>query len=251
MDHAAYCDALEAEVARFVDIVRGGDPATPVPTCPDWSLADLMSHLGGVHRWASHHVAVGARARVSYKEIGITPPEEPERLADWVEAGGEPMLETFRAGDPDSPVWGWGGDRHVRFWPRRLVYETVVHGADAAFAVGVEPEIDPAVAADGIDELLSNLPQAAYFAPRLDQLRGDGETIGLRSTDNDDSWTVRLLPAGFAWDWSTGTCDVTVDGSNVDLLLLVYGRLPATDPERFVRYGDEQLLDRFIAGASL
>jgi uncharacterized protein (TIGR03083 family) len=251
MDHAAYCDVLEAEAERFVEAVRGVDPGLPVPTCPEWSLADLMRHLGGVHRWASHHVAVGARARVSYKEIGITPPEESERLADWVEAGIEPMVQTFRASDPDAPVWGWGADRHARFWPRRMVYETVVHGADATIAVSGETAIDSAVAADGIDELLSNLPQAAYFAPRLDQLRGDGETIGLRSTDSDDSWTVRLVPAGFAWDWSAITCDVTVDGSNGDLLLLVYGRLPATDPERFVRYGDEELLDRFIAGASL
>ena len=61
MDHAAYCDALEDEAKRFVEVVRSVDPATPVPTCPDWTLAELTTHLGSVHRWASHHVATLAR----------------------------------------------------------------------------------------------------------------------------------------------------------------------------------------------
>ena len=251
MDHGSYCDVLEAEGRRFVDVVRDADPALRVPTCPDWSLADLIEHLGGVHRWASHHVEVLARARVPSSALGITPPEEPTRMADWLEAGIGPMVGTFRAADPDAAAWGWGADRHVRFWPRRMVHETVVHRVDAAIAVGAETEVDAPLAADGIDELLANLPHAAYFAPGVGDLRGDGETIGLRATDDDRAWTIRLLPGGFAWDWSSRTCDTTVHGSTPDLLLLLYGRRRADDTARFERAGESALLDRFIAGASL
>ena len=37
--HDAYCDALEAEITRFGDVVRGADLAAPVPTCGEWTLA--------------------------------------------------------------------------------------------------------------------------------------------------------------------------------------------------------------------
>ena len=44
----------------------------------------------------------------------------------------------------------------LAFWARRMVHETMVHRVDAASAVGVEPELDPALAQDAIDELLAN-----------------------------------------------------------------------------------------------
>jgi uncharacterized protein (TIGR03083 family) len=251
MDHTSYCDALEGEAKRLVEVVRGVDPTSPVPTCPDWTLADLLTHLGGVHRWASHHVATLARARVPGSELGLKPPDDPKALPDWLDEGIEPMVTTFRGADPDAEVWGWGADRHARFWPRRMVHETAVHRADAAITAGVEPAIDAAIAADGIDELLVNLPHAAYFAPGVGELRGGGESIGLRATDSDATWFIKLHPGGFAWDWSAATADVTARGSAEDLLLLLYGRRAADDPARFVRTGDLAVLDRFIANASL
>ena len=104
-----------------------------------------------------------------------------------------------------------------------MLFETVVHRADAAFALEVEPAVDVDVAVEGIDELLSNLPHAAYFAPGLTELRGDDETIALRATDTDATWRIRLVPAGYAWDWSDGPADVTLLGTAADLLL---GDLP-------------------------
>jgi hypothetical protein len=34
-----YYAALEAETARFAEAVSDADPARPVPTCPEWTLA--------------------------------------------------------------------------------------------------------------------------------------------------------------------------------------------------------------------
>jgi uncharacterized protein (TIGR03083 family) len=188
---------------------------------------------------------------VSSSELGLSTPDDPSALPDWLEDGIEPMVTTFRAADPDAEVWGWGADRHARFWPRRMVHETAVHRADASLTAGVEPEIEAAIAADGIDELLVNLPHAAYFAPRVGELRGDGESLGLRATDRDATWFIRLHPGGFAWDWSATKADVTVRGSTEDLLLLLYGRRAADDPARFVRTGELAVLDLFIANAAL
>ncbi|HEX6787425.1 MAG TPA: hypothetical protein VF076_09505, partial [Acidimicrobiales bacterium] len=147
--------------------------------------------------------------------------------------------------------WGWGGDRRARFWPRRMLFETVVHRADAAFALDIEPVVDAEVAVEGIDELLSNLPHAAYFAPGLAELRGDDECIGLQATDTEATWLIRLVPAGYAWDWSNGPADVTLRGTAADLLLAIYRRRDTHDAGRFEREGDLALLDRFLAHAQL
>jgi uncharacterized protein (TIGR03083 family) len=249
--HGEYCDALAAEAVRLAELVA--DPAAqsaPVPTCPGWVVADVVEHVGSLYYWSSAHVATGARSRLKPPELDQRRPEEGATPA-WLAQAIAPMMEIFRGCDPDVAVWGWGADRHARFWPRRMLFETVVHRADASFALGVDPDVDAGVAADGFDELLSNLPHAAYFAPRVAELRGDGERVAFRAVDVDVTWSIRLLPAGYAWDWSDGEADVTVSGRASDLLLLLYRRRAADDTDRFERAGDTALLDRFLTNTQL
>ena len=202
MDHEDHCDALEADGNRLVELVDGGDLTAPVPTCPGWTVADVVGHVGTLYRWSAAHVATSATARIAPDTLDLGLPSDGPGAA-WLADGIAPMLQTFRAADPSARAWGWGGDRHARFWPRRMLFETVVHRADAALALGVEPEVDPGIARDGIDELLSNLPHAAYFAPGIAELRshrreGD-ERVALRPSDAGCAWCIRLVPAGYAW----------------------------------------------------
>lgn len=48
VDHVAHLLRKVAAFDRAVRRVRG--PAPVVVSCPDWSIADLVLHLGGVHR---------------------------------------------------------------------------------------------------------------------------------------------------------------------------------------------------------
>ena len=41
---------LRRDGHRMADLA-GGDLQAAVPTCPDWTLADLVEHTGFVHRW--------------------------------------------------------------------------------------------------------------------------------------------------------------------------------------------------------
>ncbi|MEV8015780.1 maleylpyruvate isomerase N-terminal domain-containing protein [Streptomyces sp. NPDC086554] len=50
LTHEQYCAAVQAADARFVELARGADPATPIPTCPGWTLSDLVRHHGTTHR---------------------------------------------------------------------------------------------------------------------------------------------------------------------------------------------------------
>ena len=151
----------------------------------------------------------------------------------WLTASSQVAAGAFADTDPDAPMWVWGADPHARFWMRRMLFETLVHRVDAELAVGLRPEIDPALAADGVDEFLVNLPFAASFAPKTAELRGQDETIRFRCTDRAGDWLIRLRPDGFGLDAprdaeAAHPADATVQGAAADLLLLLYGRLDRT-----------------------
>ncbi|GHA03896.1 maleylpyruvate isomerase family mycothiol-dependent enzyme [Streptomyces echinoruber] len=249
VDHRA---GVAVETARFVAAVKDADLATAVPSCPGWTLADLIKHTGSVQRWFS----VLLRARVQEpprtRDVDLRLPDQEDGYVDWLAESATVAADAFAATDPDLPMWAWGADQHARFWARRMLFETLVHRADAELALGLRPTIDRPAAVDGIDEFLVNLPFAAFFAPKVAGLRGPGRTIRFRATDGDGDWLVRLRPDGFGLDTAhpaADTADATVRGTAADLLLLVYGRLPY-DAEVLAHEGDEDLLAHWFANSA-
>ncbi|MFF5015329.1 maleylpyruvate isomerase family mycothiol-dependent enzyme [Streptomyces sp. NPDC001165] len=249
VDHRA---AVAAETARFVAAVKDADLATAVPSCPGWTLADLVKHTGSVQRWFS----VLLRARIQEpprtREVDLRLPDQEDGYADWLAESATVAADAFAATDPDLPMWAWGADQHARFWARRMLFETLLHRTDAEFALGLRPAVDRPVAVDGIDEFLVNLPFAGFFAPKVADLRGPDRTIRFRATDGDDAWVVRLRPDGFGLDTAhpaSAAVDATVEGTATDLLLLVYGRL-SYEAEALAHEGDEQLLAHWFANSA-
>jgi uncharacterized protein (TIGR03083 family) len=251
MDHAAACAAFTAESERFVATVREADPDTPVPTCAPWDIGRLVKHVGLIQRWAEQMVREGATERLDQRALDLALPEDRRAYPDWLAAGAAQLGTTLRAADPTQPTWSWGADQHARFWSRRALHEGTVHHADATLALGGRPSIDAAQAVDGIDEFLDNLPSAAAFTPRIAELRGTGESVHLHCTDTEGEWMITLTPDGFTWEHGHGKGTVAVRGRAEDLLLLAYGRLPAADGDRFARFGDTALLDRWITASAI
>ncbi|MFC5754001.1 maleylpyruvate isomerase family mycothiol-dependent enzyme [Actinomadura rugatobispora] len=254
--HDRHVDAAEAEIAAFAAALEGARWETPVPTTPDWSLGDLARHVGVIHRWAEALVRTGAQERRSPRGLGVAVPEAPEELPSWLVEGGELLVKTLREHDPAEPVWGWGPDHHVRFWSRRMVHETLVHRCDAELALGRDPVIDAAVAEDGVAELLTNLPSAAAFAPKVGELRGEGTALAFVAPDAGARWVVRLRPDGFDWTsedaGAAGTgggagteTGAAVSGDAADLYLFLWGRRKLGDP-RLEFSGDEVLLVHWV-----
>jgi uncharacterized protein (TIGR03083 family) len=242
LDHAWFCEAASAEIARMAAVVAEiSDTTAAVPTCPGWTVADVVTHIGGIHRWATAIVASQAPSRLPFPEV------EPESssadgLAQWLTAGAAPLLASLRAAGPVTPVWTWGPGRTSGWWARRMVHETAVHRADAELAVGVAaPVIDPVVAADGIDEFLFNLPSARRPYKHLASLP-TGSSLHLHATDADGEWLVRFTESGIAWERGHARATVAVRGPVALLLLFTYGRVPGAD-ERFAVFGDASVLD--------
>jgi uncharacterized protein (TIGR03083 family) len=244
-----YCDAAEAEIERFIQVVAGADPDLPVPTCPGWSMADLVVHHGTTHRWIAHVVRTRAATRVWSRDVPVEVPFDPAGYPAWLREGAARLVRTLREAPPDTPVWTVGADQHARFWPRRVLFEAVVHRADAEIALGRQPRVDPALAIDGVDELLAILPCYDDIAARVADLGHDGASLHLCAQGT--GWTVTLTGGGFAWtrepDGRSST--VTVEGDPTGVLLLAYGRLGAADPSLCVT-GDASLLDGWLAATT-
>ncbi|MFJ6718508.1 maleylpyruvate isomerase family mycothiol-dependent enzyme [Streptomyces sp. NPDC091259] len=244
MNPAQHGAAVATETAEFVATVAGADLATPVPSCPGWTLGDLTQHVGSVHRWFTELLRRRVQQAPTSREVDLRLPEQPDGLPEWLAASASEAQEVFASTDLDAPMWAWGVDQHARFWVRRMLFETLVHRVDAQLALGLSPHIDRDLAVDGVDEFLTNLPYAFPFAPQTAQLRAPDRTIRFTSTDGDGDWLVALRPDRFALvadRVGPGTADAEVRGSAADLLLLLYGRQDHRG-DTFHLLGDRELL---------
>jgi hypothetical protein len=57
LDHERHCCQLLDETKKFRDLLRTADLAAKVPTCPEWTLADLTGDRPA-HRRAHEKAAV-------------------------------------------------------------------------------------------------------------------------------------------------------------------------------------------------
>lgn len=226
MDTAA---ALIAENAAFAELFRDADWSIQVPTCPEWTLEQLMRHMGRGDRWCAQIVAEGSMDNIDPRSIpGGKPPQGGE--IEWLHAGPRALLDAVEATGGQTMVWTFLGPRPADWWVRRRLHETAVHRADAALALGVDFSIDPVVAADGITEYLERTVIRANDegAGAGDRPLGEGQSLHLHATDPGlgatGEWTVLGRPDGIALTHEHGKATVALRGPARDLLLAVVRR---------------------------
>lgn len=247
-------DRYRTEILRQTDLLRsllgGADPAVRVPTCPAWNLGQLARHVGGAHRWVETIVRTRATGPVSHHlvddvfDYGDENNEDTATLDAWLADGARQLTDALADAGPDTRVWTVVPDQPLVFWARRMLFETVVHRADAAWTVGRDYRLDPAVARDGLDEWMSfgTVPEA-YDGNDV-PLLGAGRTLRLSATDDPGGdWFVDLTGDAPRQRHTDEKAAVTVRGPLTDLLLLVYGR-PVE--ERTDVEGDRPLLDLWL-----
>lgn len=219
MDHLA---AIRRESARFYDLAGDADPASPVPSCPAWTIADLVWHLGEVHWFWATDVELAA---TSPDEIEPTRPARPEdygELVAWGRGQADRLVDELTRAPDDRRVWTWAlddADQTVGFIRRHQVQEAAVHRWDLERAATGSPgAIAGDAAADAIDEVLAiTLP----WGVNPDKpLRG---TVHLHCTDVAGEWVVHgdgRVEAVHAKG------DAALRGTASDLLLALYTRIP-------------------------
>ena len=224
MDSDAHLTHYRAGGAALADAARRGID-DPVPSCPDWSVRDLVGHVGTVHAWVLACLASAPDERPRFGKTGGPPAEG---LIDWYVAVHRELGDAMETPDLDHIVPSWAGPVPVRWWLRRQAHEVAVHRWDGELAHGVPAPIDAPLAVDGIDEFLD------VFVPRLGaKLAGSGETMHLHATDIDGEWLVKRAADGSQTTRGHAKGDVALRGTASDLLLLLWGRRSADDLETF------------------
>lgn len=125
-----------------------------VPTCPGWTVDDVVFHTGSVYAHKVSSLRLGRRAGEGESSA---PPDDADFDADlaWCHAMLHEVAAELAARPPEAPAMPWGDEpKTVAFWQRRMALETAVHRADVEAAKGVITPIDADLALDGIDEVL-------------------------------------------------------------------------------------------------
>lgn len=199
---------LRTHTARFADLLERADPDAPVEHCPGWTVRDVAVHLGGIHQWVVHAVVAGDPS------LTPEPPVPGEDLAEWYARQAQALVGLLAATPPDAAAWTLDrDDRTAGFWRRRQVHEVVVHAWDVEHADGSTTPIDPALAWDGVREVVDVLHPRQV---RLDRTPAPAHAVRLVATDLDDAVTTLGDAAG--------TDDVEVRATAERLLLLLWHR---------------------------
>jgi len=246
MERDDYLAHLARDGGRMAELAKG-DLAAAVPTCPAWTLRDLIEHTGQVHRWQTEACRVDAGG---FPERAGTdqPPTDGGALAGWFQEGVDKAVATMGAVAPGEPRWTWaapeGGDTSDWYF-RRITQETLVHRIDAELAAGVEiADVDATLAADGVAEMFEVFTPLAEGQP----IAGDGQTLHLHAVDAECEWLVTLHATRVDAVRGHAKGDAALRGRARDLLLMVWGRDPLDEVEHL---GDERTIATFTAAAKV
>ncbi len=231
VDHAA---ALIDENAAFAEALRGADDATPVPTCPGWTLRQLMRHVGRGDRWSAQIVGERRTEMLDPREVRDgKPPDDADGAIDWLKGGVRELLHAVDDVGAGTEVWTFLGPRPAAWWIRRRLHEATVHRADAELALGRDYRLSAELAADGLTEWLERV--VAQASDGRMPLAG-GKALHLHATDGGD-WTLRGDGTALELDRSDAQAAARVSGDTASLFLAVVRRIPADDP-RIALSGD-------------
>ena len=237
MDQAGYIASIRAESTALADAATG-HLDQKVPPCPDWTVTDLVKHMGRVFGWVSTILAAaGDRPAGGFAE----PPPDGGALLDWYGQVRDQVIADLTSHRPEDPAWVFvpSAPQNAGWWCRRQALESAVHRFDAQSASGTPAGLDPVLAAEGIDEYLTGLlPRIA----RNQSIEGMTGTFHVHTTDTDGEWSLDFDAEGLAVRHEHSKADTAIRGPASGLYLWILNR-QTVDEAGLEVFGDRSVVD--------
>lgn len=250
LSYERHCAEIVNQTSLLVSALDGFDLGKQVPHCPDWSVNQLLRHLGYAFRWADEMIRERQPgvdiSRNKAQAVSSYSGETIDELGPWLIEGASSLVEALGAVSPDEPIASF--DPRVpgpRMWSRRMTHEAAIHRWDAQTALGLPFELDPEVARDTLAEWTAMaLPYSFLRWPEeTAPLLGPGHTVHLHATDADAEWVIDFTGSAPVVREGHEKAAVALRGPLFDLVLTVYRRRSLDGLEVF---GDRELLDLFL-----
>ena len=257
------CAALQSATATLAALVGSSDQDLRIPTCPDWTMRQLATHVGRAHRWAAEIVSTRSQRFIEFRSVpdGKSPPGAAAQ-AEWLSAGAARLAGAVAAAGADL-VWAFRELSPAPFWARRMTHETLVHLADAQIAAAVgtggtsgtagrktAAEMPARLAADAIDEWLTVMSPLSAGEHELSAALPAGTRMRVQATgpgtQTAGEWLIIHGHDGVHALPGPGTADVTLEGPAGDVLLVLMRRLPVSTASVEVA-GDARVIERWLA----
>ncbi len=228
--------AIVEHTRRLAESAAAAGPDAAVPTAPEWTVTDLVEHVGQTQHWTAEIVERRITDPAQLPTGMAVLPADPAEWPAWLAESARRVAHACSDDALDAPVFNAAADGRpgTRFWLATVLNETVVHGFDAAHAAGRPSGIDAGIAAALITNHFAMLTSPTWAAQRPESahaVRGTGQTLQWRATDTAGAWFVERRPDGAAWQPATRPADVTVTGPAGSLLLTLTRRLPLAGHE--------------------
>lgn len=219
MDIDTLIDHLEIDGPALADAGARAGLDAAVPACPGWTIRDLVTHTGGVHRWAADVVAIARDTTDTAAGDAVGHGPADDELLAWFMSGHAWLVAALRCAPPDLGCATFlPSESPLTFWARRQAHETAIHRADAESSAGPVTAFDAEFAQDGMAELLHG------FAVRRSNATAEPGTVALRAVDGP-AWLVtfggeRIVAAPEV----NSRADAVVAGTSSDLYLWLWHR---------------------------
>jgi uncharacterized protein (TIGR03083 family) len=216
---------------------RAGLEAT-VPSCPGWTVTELLRHVAYVHDWAARHIREGLETTFETDSEAVVVASGPAgaQLVERYRESNQRLVAALQTADPGLRCWTFlPAPSPLAFWARRQAHETTIHRVDAELAAGPVTPIAPEFAADGIDELLFG-----FCSPARRRKSQVDRSLALVATDCDRRWLVQADQAGMSVTAAADRAQYELRGPAADLYLILWNRPGGTGVRA---EGDAKLMD--------